>query len=175
MIGFVHDKITMHGFRLLRLLSLFLPGRGLIRLSNPPVSPADILFFKSFFFAIWLLLFLLAVRYIHPRSPSAPADLGGVVKNILPLCRSFGQRNGVAYMGAEYFALECFPVPVPKRSCSGFFPPHFVFSGISSFLHIFITQRQQDICLYTSQFAAFHPVLTGSFLSPILLRASPRP
>ena len=28
-----------------------------IRLSNPPVSPADILFFKSFFFAIWLLCF----------------------------------------------------------------------------------------------------------------------
>ena len=26
---FVHDKITMHGFRFLRLLSLFLPGRGL--------------------------------------------------------------------------------------------------------------------------------------------------
>ena len=24
------------------------------------------------------------------------------------MCRGFGQRNGVAYMGAEHFALECF-------------------------------------------------------------------
>ena len=34
--------------------------------------------------------------------------------------------------------------------------------GIRSFLNILLAQGQQYICLYTSQFAALHPILTGS-------------
>ena len=107
-------------------------------------------------------LFLLAVRYIHPRSP-LPRQILGHSEKYPALVSGLRPAQLRCVYGCRILCPGCFLYQFRNALVQGSFPLILSFQGISSFLHIFITQRQQDICLYTSQFAAFHPVLTGSF------------
>ena len=89
-------------------------------------------------------LFLLAVRYIHPRSP-LPRQIWGRSEKYPALVSGLRPAQLRCVYGCRILCPGCFLYQFRNALVQGSFPLILSFQGISSFLHIFITQRQQDI------------------------------